>query len=97
MIDGTYSVMLKTPMGVKKGELVFISDGSVLTGKLIVMGKENPIVITDAADDCFAFQGEIKTAIGKVPYTCKGSISGDSIEGIAVTSKGNMPLNGKRK
>lgn len=97
MIDGTYNVMLKTPMGVKKGELVFSTQGSELIGKLVVMGNDNPFVTGSVNGNQFAFTGEIKTAMGKVSYECTGSVDGDSLEGVAKTKKGNMSLSGKRK
>lgn len=64
MIDGTYSVMLKTPMGVKKGEIIFSAEGSSLTGKLIVMGNENQFETGSVDGDRFTFTVEIKTSMG---------------------------------
>lgn len=97
MIDGTYSVMLKTPMGAKKGELIFSTEDLVLSGKLVVMGNNNMFNTCTADGDNFTFTGEIKTAMGKVAYECTGKVDGDNIEGIAKTKKGNMSLSGKRK
>lgn len=97
MIDGTYNVMLKTPMGVKKGELIISSENSVMTGKLVVMGNDNLLETVNIDGNHFIFTGEIKTAMGKVSYQCTGSVDGDNIEGIAKTKKGNMSLSGKRK
>ncbi len=97
MIDGTYNVMLKTTMGVKKGELIFSGEDSVLTGKLVVMGNDNLFETISLDGNNFNFTGEIKTAMGKVPYECTGSVEGDNIEGVAKTKKGNMSLSGKRK
>ena len=97
MIDGTYNVMLKTPMGVKKGELIFSGEDSVMTGKLVVMGNDNLFETVSIDGNHFIFTGEIKTAMGKVPYECIGNVDGDNIEGIAKTKKGNLSLSGKRK
>lgn len=97
MIDGIYNVMLKTPMGVKKGELIFQEDGSSLTGKLVVMGNDNHFETCSADGNNFTFTGEIKTAVGKVAYECTGKVEGDNIEGTAKTKKGNLSLSGKRK
>ena len=82
MIDGTYNVMLKTTMGVKKGELIFSGEDSVLTGKLVVMGNDNLF-------ETISLDGN--------NFKCTGSVEGDNIEGVAKTKKGNMSLSGKRK
>lgn len=97
MVDGTYSVVLKTPMGAKKGDLVLKTEGNMLTGSMIVMGKENPIVAGTVNGDSFTFTGELKTAVGKVPFECSGSVTGDEITGTAKTKKGNLAMTGKRK
>lgn len=97
MIDGSYQVMLKTPMGVKKGELILQSAEGVLSGKMIVMGKENPIGPGTTDGSAFRFSGEIKTAVGKLAYECTGNVSGDALSGVAKTKKGDLALSGKRK
>lgn len=97
MVDGTYGVILKTPMGVKKGDLVLKSESDVLTGAMIVMGQENPIAAGTVTGDSFTFTGELKTAVGKVPFECSGTVTGDEITGTAKTKKGNLAMTGKRK
>lgn len=97
MVDGSYQVMLKTPMGVKKGELILQSAEGILSGAMIVMGKENQIGSGKTDGSAFSFSGEIKTAVGKLPYECTGNVTGDELTGIAKTPKGNLSLSGKRK
>jgi len=97
MVEGTYNVMLKTPMGVKKGELVLIPEGDVLNGKLVVMGQENPIEPGKTDGTKFSFSGELKTAVGKMSYECAGNVEGDAITGSVKTKKGTLTLTGKRK
>lgn len=97
MVDGTYEVSLKSPMGLKKGELKLHSEGGVLSGGMTVMGKENPIGPGTAEGDNFSFSGELKTAVGKLAYMCEGRVEGNAISGVAKTKKGDLPLTGKRK
>lgn len=97
MVDGTYQVMLKTPMGIKKGELVLRSADGILSGEMIVMGKENPIGPGTTDGSAFRFSGEIKTAVGKLAYDCTGSVAEDVLTGVAKTKKGDLALSGKRK
>ncbi len=97
MLDGTYTVKLKTPMGVKKGDVEFRTDGNDLTGKLIIMGKENPFTSGEADGENFRFCGEMTTAVGKVAFDCSGKVAGDAIEGNVKTKKGNLIMSGTRK
>ena len=41
MVDGTYQVRMRTPLGVKNGELILHSNDGTLNGSLVVMGKKN--------------------------------------------------------
>ena len=97
MLDGTYAVKLKTPMGVKKGDVELHAEGNELTGKLIIMGKENPFTSGEADGDNFRFCGEMTTAVGKVAFDCSGQVLGDAIEGTVITKKGNLIMSGTRK
>lgn len=97
MVDGTYQVMLKTPMGVKKGELTLQDENGILTGFMTVMGKENPITPGTTDGIAFHFTGEMKTAVGKLAYDCSGSVNGEELTGTVKTKKGNLALSGKRK
>lgn len=97
MIDGTYNAVLKTPMGAKKGELILKTEGEVLTGAMLVLGKENLINPGKVNGNEFTFTGKLKTAVGMLEYECTGSVEGDELVGIAKTKKGNMQLKGTRK
>lgn len=97
MITGKYEVSLKTPMGLKKGELILFDAEGLITGKMVVMGKENEIDPGKSNGENFTFSGKLKTAMGVVPYTCEASISGEAISGTVKTKKGDMALTGHRK
>ena len=97
MIAETYEVSLKTPMGIKKGDLTLYDTDGVITGKMVVMGKENNIDPGKADGDSLTFSGKLKSAIGVVPYTCEASVDGDTINGTVKTKKGDMTLTGNRK
>lgn len=97
MITGKYEVSLKTPMGLKKGELILSDAEGIITGKMVVMGKENEIDPGKSDGDNLTFSGKLKTAMGVVPYTCEASVSGGTISGTVKTKKGDMSLTGNRK
>lgn len=96
MISGHYSIKLRTQMGLKNGELILMAANNLLTGSIIVMGKENPFMNGSVRGDNFSFSGELTTAVGKVPFTCDGGVNGDEISANVKTLKGNMLLSGER-
>ena len=97
MIDGTYNIMLKTPMGVKKGELVFVTDGTALRGAIVVKGVDNPFTSGSVNGDEFTFSGELQSSVGKLVYECSGSVDGDKLTATANAKKGNIKITGSRK
>lgn len=97
MITGTYFINLKTPLGIKKGELTLEENGGTLTGKMNALGKENPIEPGVCEGDSFTFSGSLKTAVGKLDYTCSGTVEGNALNGVAKTKKGDLTLKGIRK
>ena len=42
MVSGTYEIMMKTPMGVKKGQMIMNEDGEKLSGAFVIKGKDIP-------------------------------------------------------
>lgn len=96
MIDGTYDVRLKTPMGIKQGRLDLRDEGGALVGAMHVMGSTTRIGSGSTEGDNFGFAGEIKTAVGRLAYECQGTVNGNSIEGVVSTHKGTFPLSGTR-
>lgn len=96
MISGTYDVTLKTPMGVKKGQLILQDENGTLTGAMRVMGKENPFTPGICSGDRFSFSGALKTAVGRVAYDCDGTVTGGELTGVVKTKKGDLALAGKR-
>ena len=38
MVSGTYEIMMKTPMGVKKGQMILNEDGEKLSGAFVIKG-----------------------------------------------------------
>lgn len=62
MINGTYEVKMMTPLGLKKGELVLNQYGNVLTGTMVILGKETPIENGETDGENIRFSVELKTA-----------------------------------
>lgn len=96
MSEEKYKVILKTPMGAKKGELILKNENGILTGSITALGKTNELTSGTTDGKNFQFSGELRTAVGKLAYNCSGKIEGDTITGVAATKKGSMAMSGER-
>lgn len=97
MVSGTYEIMMKTPMGVKKGQMIMNEDGEKLSGAFVIKGKDNPFTDETVTGDHFSFGGELMSPVGKMVYTCEGDVTGDEVTAKAVAKKGALTISGKRK
>lgn len=96
MVDGNYAVKMKTPMGLKKGELSLKSEGGTLSGAMTVLGKTQAFENGTTLGDTFCFSGTLKTAIALLNYTCEGNVEGDTLTASVKTQKGEFALQGSR-
>ena len=95
-INGTYDVVISTPMGNMDSSVVLVVDGTSLSGKITFMKKENDF--TDGTIDengNISFKGDLKTPIGKMAYTITGTVSGGKVEAIAKTKMGDLAIKSK--
>ncbi|AQP41316.1 Uncharacterised protein [Streptococcus gallolyticus] len=97
MIDGNYNVILKTPMGAKKGELHLEATNDVLTGNITVGGKGTALENGTVSGDNFSFSGSLKSALGNITYDCSGTVEENALVATVKTKKGNFQLKGNRK
>ena len=97
MIDGTYIIEMDTPLGHKSGKVdlrteesaVFVSFQAPIIGKQRVEGR--------LAGDSFTIEGSFKSLLtGKVPYTLRGTVTGDDLRIHIDSSKGSFDVTGKR-
>lgn len=96
MVDGNYAVKMKTPMGLKKGELTLKSMDEKLSGTMTVLGKTQTFENGTTQGDAFCFSGTLKTAITLLNYTCEGTVNGDALTASVKTQKGEFALQGSR-
>jgi hypothetical protein len=96
MLDGKYEIIMKTPMGTKKGTVILRVDGDTIRGRLDIMGNSIMLENGTVNGNSFTFRGELKIPMGKVAFLVEGSIDGDRLTAITKTKKGNMSITGKR-
>jgi len=96
MIDGRFDIVMDSPMGPKKGQVIFQVDNNSLSGYLDILGFCNIIENGSVTGDRFTFSGDMKTAVDVVGYVIQGSVEGDILTAVSKTKKGNMTILGNR-
>lgn len=96
MINGRYSIILKTPMGAKKGRLLIEEAAGTVTGRMTLLGRETTLTRGRCEGDSFTFAGALETAIGRLEYVYSGYVDGDKLSGTVRTSKGDFSIKGER-
>ena len=97
MIDGTYNVKAKTPLGKKDGTLMLVTEGDACNAELKVAGKTAHLTGVIEGEN-LSFEGETKLPfpLGKVKYTLVGTVEGDTLQGVCKTKKFSFDINGAR-
>ena len=96
MVNGTYTISMSTPLGMKTGTLILTEENGILTGSIRALGKNNPITNGKYNKNEFEFSGTLNTMLSKIKYTAKGTINGDTLQATADTKYGVMNINGSR-
>lgn len=91
-----YDVTIATPMGKMDSKVVLNISGTNLSGTISCMGKENEFSGgTIDENGNVAFKGDLKTPIGKMPYTITGSVAGNVVKAVAKTKMGDLAIESK--
>ena len=96
MIDGKYNIIMKTPMGLKKGNVTLNAEGNSISGSLEILGKINTFENGTTDGKQCTFSGNLQTAMGKIAYVVEGTVEGDTLTAISKTKKGDMQITGSR-
>jgi predicted TIM-barrel fold metal-dependent hydrolase len=91
-----YEVMVSTPMGDMPGKVVLNIDGTSLSGTISFMKNDN--AFTGGSIDAngnVSFKGDLKTPVGKMPYTVTGSFKNGIIDAVAKTKMGDLSIKSK--
>ena len=96
MIDGTYAVEAKTPMGKKDGQLVLATEGSTCIADLTIAGKTKRLQGTLDGENV-TFEGSVHLPVGNVDFTLTGTVVGDELKGVCKAKKFNFDVHGVRQ
>jgi len=95
-VDGTWNVVVKSPMGDQPSTLTLAADGGTLTGTASAQGNTNPIANGKVDGDTVSWSNSITTPF---PMTLEfsGKVDGDSLSGsVKAGSFGSFPFAGTR-
>lgn len=95
--DGTWKLVMKTPIGERKATLVMSSAGGALTGKMTnEEGNSTNIFDGKGSGDAVSFKADVKSPM---PLTLEfaGTVAGDQISGtVTASGVGSWPFSGAR-
>ena len=97
-IAGKYKLIISSPMGDRKVDMVLATEGGVLSGSFDLMGKK--VEFTGGTVNGNKFQSPLKLEMpgGYMEGSIEGAVDGDEISGELDTSTlGAMPFEGKRE
>ena len=95
-MDGLYEFNIKSPMGNIKAFVKLITNGSILSGYVDVMGKKNEFNNGVVNGNNLSLKGKIAAGMMNIQYTIVGNVQGDTLNLAAQTNMGNFNLQGKR-
>ncbi len=95
-MDGLYEFNVKSPMGNIKALVKLITNGSILSGYVDVMGKRNEFNNGVVNGNNLSLKGKIAAGMMNIQYTIVGNVQGDVLNLAAQTNMGNFNLQGKR-
>ena len=93
----TYVLEMETPLGKRRGVLNLIMLGDSVSGDLTLFTRTAPILEGHRIGDSLAFQGEMKTLVGALPYQANGTLGEDTLEMEICTARGHYPVRGTRR
>ena len=95
-MDGLYEFNVKSPMGNIKALVKLITNGSILSGYVDVMGKRNEFNNGVVSGNNLSLKGKISAGMMNIQYTIVGNVQGDILNLAAQTNMGNFNLQGKK-
>lgn len=95
-VNGTYSIIIESPIGKQEGSITYHTDGSVLTGTATAMGETFKIMDGKVDGDSFSHTIIMKTPMGKLNAKVTGKAEGNTVSGMFTSPIGRIYFSGKR-
>lgn len=95
MIDGTYDLLISTPLGDKRGRATLATSGDALSVDLKVAGFPSLKGSGMVSGNAFRSEGRLKIPIvGAFDYAVEGTVVEGLLEAVCHTSKGDLQAAG---
>ncbi|MGI6216618.1 MAG: SDR family NAD(P)-dependent oxidoreductase [Coriobacteriales bacterium] len=95
-LAGRYSASVDTPMGKQEVELDLSTDGTLLTGTMVFMGKKLQIENGKATTAGFSYDIHVKMMMKKMDASVHGRREGDTLTGSIDNPMGSFAFTAKR-
>ena len=96
-VDGTYDIIVDTPIGAQTMKLILKTEGSALSGSIDSPLGAQEFSGGSVSGDDISWQMEINSPIGKMNLEYMGKVTGDDIAGeVKAGDFGSSPFKGKR-
>lgn len=80
-VDGTWDIVMITPMGDRPAKVRLEADGAALTGAMVGQQGERPFDSGDVQGNNVNWAATISGAMGEMQLQFAGAVDGDSISG----------------
>lgn len=97
MLDGTYEIATKTPLGTYNGTIVLVTEGQTCNADLSIAGKTAKLVgVLNGEEVTFEGTADLPFPLGKTDYTLVGTVVGDDLSGTFNSKRLKFDVTGKR-
>lgn len=97
MKNGTYiyCLQMKTPLGMRRGNLELMVEGTFLNGYLTMFTRTVPIKDGRIEDGHLSFCGDMRSPLKTLPYRAEGTVNASGVELLITTELGKYPASGE--
>jgi len=95
-VEGTYKVMIKTPMGAKKSTIILELIGATLSGSVDGPGGLSEFTDGTVNGNEAKWAASGKTPFGMMKFEFTAVVDGDKISGVAKARMGSSKFEGTR-
>jgi hypothetical protein len=95
-IDGSYNILVSTPMGKQEARITLKTDGNSLSGIVAMKAGEQSFDNGTLSGNECALTVQVNTPMGRMDVEFKGTIDGDTISGQAKLPFGWADFTGTR-
>ncbi len=96
MINGTYKITLRSPLGPRHGTLTLMQCDSALSGSFDVLAAHTIFEDGSIHANQFSFTTQMHTLLGDKPITVTGFLEGEALVGFLSLAAKQFPFTGIR-